>query len=179
MNGLVFTFFPTPLKQWETPCLFSHQNKGFINDVFCRNWAVRNPAGTRLDSSSLVNKQFVLYVDPRVEMSRIFKCLSALSTFLSVSVVDLYIPTSWLEVRFPPLVGWQQFTQLNFSRLRSRHCNDSNSVWLSEIIFFRGGRGGNSEPQQHGLPGPKVNNLFNSVQAKSSFSWPRWPYVPF
>ena len=34
-----------------------HPNKGFINDVFCRNWAVRNPAGTRPDSSSLVNKQ--------------------------------------------------------------------------------------------------------------------------
>ena len=32
-------------------------NKGFINYVFCRNWAVRNPAGNRLDSSSLVNKQ--------------------------------------------------------------------------------------------------------------------------
>ena len=39
--------------------LVSHQNKGFINYVFCRNWAVRNPAGTRLDSSSLVNKQVV------------------------------------------------------------------------------------------------------------------------
>ena len=24
---------------------------------FCRNWAVRNPAGTRLDSARLVNKQ--------------------------------------------------------------------------------------------------------------------------
>ena len=35
---------------------FSHHNKGFINYVFCRNWAFRNPAGTRLDSS-LVNKQ--------------------------------------------------------------------------------------------------------------------------
>ena len=34
---------------------FSHQNKGFINYVFCRNRAVRSPAGTRLDSS-LVNK---------------------------------------------------------------------------------------------------------------------------
>ena len=30
--------------------LFPHQNKGFINFVFCRNWAVRNPVGTRLDS---------------------------------------------------------------------------------------------------------------------------------
>ena len=29
---------------------FSHHNKGFINFVFCRNWAVRNPAGTMLDS---------------------------------------------------------------------------------------------------------------------------------
>ena len=27
-----------------------NQNKGFLNYVFCRNWAVRNPAGTRLDS---------------------------------------------------------------------------------------------------------------------------------
>ena len=26
-----------------------HHNKGFINYVFCRKWAVRNPAGTRLD----------------------------------------------------------------------------------------------------------------------------------
>ena len=38
------------------PPQFSYHNKGFINYVFCRNWAVRNPAGTRLDSS-LVNKQ--------------------------------------------------------------------------------------------------------------------------
>ena len=40
----------------EMPPQFSHHNKGFINYVFCRNWAVRNPAGTRLDSS-LVTKQ--------------------------------------------------------------------------------------------------------------------------
>ena len=33
------------------------QKKGFINYILCRNWAVRNHAGTRLDSSSLVNKQ--------------------------------------------------------------------------------------------------------------------------
>ena len=38
---------------------FPPKTKGFINYVFCRNWAVRNPAGTRLDSSSLVNKQVV------------------------------------------------------------------------------------------------------------------------
>ena len=30
--------------------------KSFINYVFCRNWDVRNSAGTRLDSLSLVNK---------------------------------------------------------------------------------------------------------------------------
>ena len=28
----------------------SNQNKGFLNYVFCINWAVRNPAGTRLYS---------------------------------------------------------------------------------------------------------------------------------
>ena len=41
----------------ETPSQFSHQNKGFISYVSCRHWAVRDPAGTRLDSSSLLNKQ--------------------------------------------------------------------------------------------------------------------------
>ena len=41
----------------EAPANFPQKNKGFINYVFCRNWAVRNPAGTRLASSSLVNKQ--------------------------------------------------------------------------------------------------------------------------
>ena len=30
--------------------LLPYQNKGFVNYVFCNNWAVRNPAGTRLDS---------------------------------------------------------------------------------------------------------------------------------
>ena len=38
------------------PHQFSHHNKFFMNYVFFRKWAVRNPAGTRLDSS-LVNKQ--------------------------------------------------------------------------------------------------------------------------
>ena len=35
---------------------FPDQSKGFINHNFCRNWAVRDPTGTRLDSS-LVYKQ--------------------------------------------------------------------------------------------------------------------------
>ena len=34
--------------------------KGFVNYVFCRNWAVRDHAGTRLDYSSLVNKQIAV-----------------------------------------------------------------------------------------------------------------------
>ena len=34
----------------ETPSKFTNNNKGFINYVFCRNWAVRNSGGTRLDS---------------------------------------------------------------------------------------------------------------------------------
>ena len=37
------------------------KNNDFINYVLCRNWAVRNPAGTRLYSSSLVNKQVGVY----------------------------------------------------------------------------------------------------------------------
>ena len=40
----------------EAPANFP-QKKNFINYAFCRNWAVRNPAGARLDSSSLVNKE--------------------------------------------------------------------------------------------------------------------------
>ena len=42
------------------------QNKGFINSVSCTNWAVRHPAGTLLDSSSLVNKQVVYIQDSNV-----------------------------------------------------------------------------------------------------------------
>ena len=55
-SKLLYTL-PPPGKQWSEPSPNSPpQNKGFINHVFCRNWAVRKPAGTRLDSS-LVNKQ--------------------------------------------------------------------------------------------------------------------------
>ena len=34
----------------RNPSYYSHHNKGFINYVFCRNWAVRNLAGIRLDT---------------------------------------------------------------------------------------------------------------------------------
>ena len=34
----------------RTTAYFPHQNKCFINYVFCWNWAVKNPAWTRLDS---------------------------------------------------------------------------------------------------------------------------------
>ena len=34
------------------------KNKGFINYVFCRNWTVRNPAGTRLNSSGKITVTF-------------------------------------------------------------------------------------------------------------------------
>ena len=44
----------------EAPANLPQKNKGFINYVFCRNWAIRNPAVTRLDSSSLVNKQVAI-----------------------------------------------------------------------------------------------------------------------
>ena len=52
------------------PPQFSYQNRGFINYVFCRNWAIRNPAGTRLDSS-LVNKQVGPWM-PAKTSSRVF-----------------------------------------------------------------------------------------------------------
>ena len=45
------------------------KNKGFINYVFCRNWAVRNRTGTMLDSSSLVNKQVDLYFDYNINFT--------------------------------------------------------------------------------------------------------------
>ena len=41
----------------EAPVNFPQKNKGFINNVFCTNWDVKNPSWTRLDSSSLVKKQ--------------------------------------------------------------------------------------------------------------------------
>ena len=45
-------WFPFPPgSQWiEAPPDSPNQNKGFINYFFCRNWAVRNPAETRVDS---------------------------------------------------------------------------------------------------------------------------------
>ena len=50
-NGLVSTCFFLHTSNAEIFHLSSsYQNKGFINYVFSRNWAVRNPAGTRLDS---------------------------------------------------------------------------------------------------------------------------------
>ena len=61
MNGLVFTFFFSVEAMKRNSILVIHQNKGFINYIFCRNWGVRNPAGTRLDTSSLVNKQVATY----------------------------------------------------------------------------------------------------------------------
>ena len=51
-NGLVSTFPFLHEKNAEKPNLSCH-NKGFINYVFCKNWSVRNPAGTRLDSLAL------------------------------------------------------------------------------------------------------------------------------
>ena len=54
-----FQCFPIPpgRQEREASTNFLPKNKGFINNVFCRKWAVRNPAGTRLDSSRLVNKK--------------------------------------------------------------------------------------------------------------------------
>ena len=58
-NGLFFTLFFSIEAMKIKSILVLHSKQGFINNVFCRNWAVRYPAGTRLGSSSLVNKQVV------------------------------------------------------------------------------------------------------------------------
>ena len=50
------TFLIIPLSSRNALKRSTPKNKGFINYVFCRNWVVRSPAGTRLDSSSLVKK---------------------------------------------------------------------------------------------------------------------------
>ena len=47
-NGLVSTFHFLHSSNGEKP--FFNHNKGFLNYAFCRDWAVRNPAGTRIAS---------------------------------------------------------------------------------------------------------------------------------
>ena len=49
-NRHIYTFPFLHASNAETPIYYSHHIKGFINNVFCRNLAFRNPAGTRLDS---------------------------------------------------------------------------------------------------------------------------------
>ena len=49
--------FPKCKQCRKTLTLFSHQNRRFIKYVFWRNWSVRNPAGTRLDSLDWKKKQ--------------------------------------------------------------------------------------------------------------------------
>ena len=47
-NLYTFPFLQESNKEKDHHSSF-HQNKGFINHSFRRNWAVRNPTGTRLD----------------------------------------------------------------------------------------------------------------------------------
>ena len=68
ISSLLF-FSPMKAMQRNAP-QFSHYNKGFIIYIFCRNWVVRNPAGTRLDSS-LVNKQVGYRLDIELCMTKI------------------------------------------------------------------------------------------------------------
>ena len=60
-------YFPFPSGKHRIEALPNSPNqiKGFLNYVFCRNWDVRNPAGTKLDSSSLINKQAVFLAPVR------------------------------------------------------------------------------------------------------------------
>ena len=78
---------------------FSHHKKGFINYVFCRNWAVRNPAGTRLDSS-LVNKQVEV---PGASMPNILHLCPGLlcGTKCLVILASYVVQSEWLS--WPPV----------------------------------------------------------------------------
>ena len=57
----LFFFFIKAMKR--NSIFVSHKNKGVIKYVFCRKWAVRNPAGTRLDSSGLVKRNFTYAIN--------------------------------------------------------------------------------------------------------------------
>ena len=58
-NGHIFIFVSPHESNAEKCTFFSHQNKGFINYDFCRNWAVRNPTGTPAGTPVITKK-----VDP-------------------------------------------------------------------------------------------------------------------
>ena len=65
-----------------------HQNKSFTNYVSCRNWAVRKPAGTRLDSS-LVNKQVVHSLSQTLLQAR-FGTGCEQQLFIQYSLIHMY-----------------------------------------------------------------------------------------
>ena len=54
---LVFQYFPFPPKRQYNKHQPIFHKKGLINYVFCRKWAIRNPAWNRPYTYSLVNKQ--------------------------------------------------------------------------------------------------------------------------
>ena len=73
------TYHRMARRQWrEAPPKFPPKYKGFINYVSCRNWAVRNPAEARLDSSRLVNEQ----VDSRLVKRDLFQPIDSLGSIL-------------------------------------------------------------------------------------------------
>ena len=77
------------------------KNIGFINHVFCRNWAVRNPALTRLDSSSLVNEQVAIIAPSRT-------CLLLLAITVQI-VLLLAVSSRTISPKFCHLaVHWNQ-----------------------------------------------------------------------
>ena len=62
MDFFTFLFLHCWSKKEKVPLSSPIKTKGFINNVFCRNRADRNPAGPRLDSPSLVNKQVAYHL---------------------------------------------------------------------------------------------------------------------
>ena len=77
----------------EATANFPQKNKGFIDGVFGRNWAVKNHVGTRLDSSSLVNKQVAKNPTTTVSYSLIILfLLSITETAMFAKLVFSYTP---------------------------------------------------------------------------------------
>ena len=77
----------------EAPADFPQKNKGFISYVACRNWAVSNPAGTMLDSSSLVNKDHQrMMVDPMFMIVQSLRSFPTAATTTAVAPTEVILP---------------------------------------------------------------------------------------
>ena len=112
-----------------------------MNYVFCRNWAVTNPAGTRLDSSSLVNKQVARVLDtfpqslswhPPCELAEHFMPWLHLKSLLAQIFTYVFVMLSLLDLAY---VSGQNFKSAHFSTLnflQQRYGWQNNAIFGSK-----------------------------------------------